>query len=86
MKGKIDINGHLWLERRGNLEWMMCPYKKTRCGDACPLFRYGKEMRNVKQYSKMGNDIVPMQRHVLRLCHANIELTELEVANETRET
>lgn len=39
MKGKIDKNGCLLIERRnGEYIKQICPFKKDFCGDACPLF------------------------------------------------
>jgi len=47
MKGKIDKDGVLYIERAGVMRQQMCPYSysnqlpvfsATQCGDACPLF------------------------------------------------
>jgi hypothetical protein len=40
MKGKIDENGWLWIERAGEMKAQECPCapESSRCGDWCPLF------------------------------------------------
>jgi hypothetical protein len=41
MKGKIDENGWLWIERAGKLKKQLCPFSnggdwEASCGDWCP--------------------------------------------------
>jgi hypothetical protein len=40
MKGKIDRDGSLYLERAGKLKGQFCPHQKglMNCGDWCPHF------------------------------------------------
>ena len=39
MKGKIDKNGHLHIERAGKLKMQGCPFEEdSYCGDWCSLF------------------------------------------------
>ena len=41
MKIRIDKDGHLWLERAGEMRQQFCPHMPTdggACGDWCPLF------------------------------------------------
>ena len=44
MKGKIDNQGYLWLERKGVMKRALCPVRKLSgsgkalCGDYCALF------------------------------------------------
>lgn len=39
MKGKIDKDGFLWIERKGEWTKQFCPFvSKVWCGHWCPLF------------------------------------------------
>jgi len=38
MKALINEYGTLYLEKKGNLMPMICPFKNRECGDWCPLF------------------------------------------------
>jgi hypothetical protein len=39
MRGKIDKNGFLHIERRGKMIMQRCPHSvQDGCGDWCPLF------------------------------------------------
>jgi hypothetical protein len=40
MKGKIDRDGRLCIERAGNIKIQKCPYQSgpANCGDWCPHF------------------------------------------------
>ena len=40
MKGKIDKDGYLWLERAGKLKPQFCEHEGPQeCGDWCPCFQ-----------------------------------------------
>jgi len=38
MKALINEYGTLYLEKKGKLIPMICPFKNRECGDWCPLF------------------------------------------------
>ena len=38
MKGKIDEDGNLYIERAGKMKQQFCPFDVKPCGDWCPLF------------------------------------------------
>ena len=40
MKGKIDNQGYLVIERAGVMRWQYCPFQKgIFCSDTCPHFQ-----------------------------------------------
>ena len=54
MKGKINRNGNLWIERPGKPDdfLLCCPFKFTHsyCGDWCPHFREPQAAQNGQVY------------------------------------
>jgi hypothetical protein len=70
MKGKIDKNGLLQIERAGKLKGQFCPWTDTEnnpssCGDWCPLFHEGNLI------SKPGKETI-----FIDLCRRQIVFTE----------
>ena len=75
MKGKIDINGHLYLERAGVLKGQFCHYARLLvfCSDKCPLFGepYAAEIGYLD-----GRD--GEQRIILSLCKREWSFVDFE--------
>ena len=70
MKGKIDTDGILFIERKQKNDEpfysdQLCPFGRGNCGDWCPLF--GEPER-----SFAGRGVK------LQLCHRTLEFEELE--------
>jgi hypothetical protein len=71
MKGKVDKDGNLYLERTDVMRKQYCHHQSNfesgygvECGDWCPLF----------SYLEAGGE------HYINLCHGTeLTLTELEV-------
>jgi hypothetical protein len=66
MKGKIDRDGDLYIERAGKLKPQHCPpWNIVPCGDWCPLFR------EVNLESKPGKESI-----VIDLCRRQLVFDE----------
>ncbi len=67
MRGKINKNGCLEIERAGVMKEQFCPERIGGfCGDNCPLFCEPEEIEN----SKFG-------KYELALCHQTLYFNEL---------
>ena len=80
MKGKIDRDGFLWIERAGKMNETTCPYSQwlnktteepISCGDWCPLF--GEPI--LKALRLFNNDVV--NKMTIELCRKDIIFDEL---------
>ncbi len=77
MKGKINNEGELYIERAGRMVSQLCPYRSSAphtCGDWCPLF--GEPSR---EYicTIMGQDCFS-KNTTLNLCNKKMTLTEFK--------
>ena len=73
MKAVINVRGELFLERRGRMDTVLCPYKHEPppfkggswpCGDWCALFG-----EPVQSMGMVGEEWVPINEHSLALCN-----------------
>ncbi len=77
MKGKIDKEGLLLIERVGIYEKQGCPYKRSWCGDMCPLFGEPFTMI-ICGCGPSVDEIVEKQRWRLELCKKTLAFDEFE--------
>jgi hypothetical protein len=78
MKGKIDINGWLYIERAGEIKEQICPinHADINCGDWRPLFQ------EPYYYTDEESHIVFT---VLKICKQSIFFKQLEDERGDRE-
>lgn len=73
MKGKIDENGFLYIERAGKTKKTLCPYdgECAPCGDWCPLFSEPEPAKDAvyPDDDSCNYDLVPNGKTWMRLCH-----------------
>lgn len=62
MKGKLDENGVLVIQRDERWKQMQCPYRPKPCGDECPMFGEPKVQKDGTTF--------------LHVCHAFLEFDE----------
>jgi hypothetical protein len=85
MKGKIDNNGWLRIERGGKEKLQECPYTQKTfqvnnltmrepCGDWCPLF--GEPMDNTMSWTTVDGHIGGHKTTELELCRKKLYFDE----------
>lgn len=92
MKGKIDKDGNLYLERTDVMRKQYCHHQSNfesgygvECGDWCPLFKYNETNWGYDSIHE-GKSTKKMESGwLLDLCHQTHHLTELEVENESQD-
>lgn len=80
MKGKIDKDGYLHIERNNGFRQQLCPFsEQANCGQWCPHFGDPEERSGVPlNYTKNGEPIMGFD---LRICHGKtlvFETLEIE--------
>lgn len=67
MKGKIDSTGWLWIERKGKMMEMYCPYSRASglpCWHCCAAFREPEKEKVILD----GKETTETGRTILELC------------------
>lgn len=85
MKGKIDENGWLNIERAGEMKEQECPFANM-CGDWCPLF--GEPDTTITKIAFMGGTLVNEKAETrLKICRAELlfdEFSDERVTDESK--
>ena len=81
MKGKIDEDGNLYIERAGKMKQQFCPFDVKPCGDWCPLF--GEPMDNTMSWTTVDGHIGGHKTTELELCRKKLYFDEFTDERET---
>ena len=80
MKGKIDKNGRLFIERRGTMKLQTCPFTfENPCGNWCPLFGNPEVSQWMGSPNPDSKDRKLDSKHWnLKLCQCTLFFEELQ--------